>query len=400
VSFHICIHGTGFVGQTLALHLAKNGFRVALLATQPPSQPSPTSPPSPAPVDIRAFALNAASKTLLEAVGAWPSGTAVTPVRAMAVQGDLNGRLEFDCPARAEALNWIVDVPALASLLSEQVAGEPRIACLASQDAPQAALHVVCEGRHSQLRTQLGIEAETIVYPQHAIATRLVCERPHEHIARQWFNERGEVLALLPLGGSGDSEGSEGSKATALHEVALVWSLTSSRAKEMMALAPADFCTALQAACSQALGAMSLASPLALWPLQLIRLQQWSGELKQPEKPAQHWVLAGDAAHAVHPLAGQGLNLGLGDARALALALTALQSAAGAFRPAPSKLLPTLRCYARERQAAASAVAATTDGLHLLFANGNPATQQLRNWGMNALNYLSPLKNLLIRKAQ
>jgi ubiquinone biosynthesis UbiH/UbiF/VisC/COQ6 family hydroxylase len=399
----ICIHGAGFVGQTLALHLAKNGFRVAIVADHATSA-------DPAPLDIRAFALNPSSKALLEAVGAWPSGSATTPVRAMVVHGDSRGRLQFECAAAHNknenkndgALNWIVDVPALAHRLGEQVAAEPRITCLASKDAPEAALHVICEGKHSQLRAQLGIETETIVYPQHAIAARLVCEQPHGHTARQWFNERGEVLALLPLGGSDDS--------VALHEVALVWSLDSARAKKVMTLSPADFCAALQAACGQALGAMSLSSPLARWPLQLTRIQQWVGEAKQPQHDVQHgishqantrlWVLAGDAAHAVHPLAGQGLNLGLGDVQSLVTALGSLLGASPTFHPAPSLLMKTLRRYARERQAAASAVAATTDGLQVLFANGHPATAQLRNWGMSVLNRLAPLKNLLIRKAQ
>ncbi len=406
----ICIHGASFVGQTLALHLATNGFRVALLSNHATSA-------APAPLDIRAFALNQSSKALLEAVNAWPSGSAATPVRAMSVYGDLSGRLQFECCAaqngnvnlnvnlnvnvnenhndnqdgQDRALNWIVDVPALAQRLDKQVAAQPRIVCLASKDAPEATLHVICEGKHSQLRAQLGIQSETILYPQHAIAARLLCEQPHEHIARQWFNERGEVLASLPLGGSGGVNG---------QEVALVWSLDTARAREMMNRSPADFCTALQAACGQALGAMSLSSPLALWPLQLTRIEQWSGEATWPQKPAQRWVLAGDAAHAVHPLAGQGLNLGLGDARALVQVLTGLLSPAGTFQPAPSLLMKTLRRYARERQAAASAVAATTDGLHLLFANGNPAIGQLRNGGMNALNRFTSLKNLLIRKAQ
>jgi 2-polyprenyl-6-methoxyphenol hydroxylase-like FAD-dependent oxidoreductase len=341
----ICIHGAGFVGQTLALHLAQSGFRVALLS-------DPAVPTNPASTDIRAFSLNPTSKALLEAVCAWPSGEAVTPVRAMAVHGDLHGRLQFEYAAAPSknknknenniqndtdgALNWIVDIPALAQRLGKQVTDAPFITCFDSKDAPKAKLHVVCEGKHSQLLAQLGIEAKTTPYPQHAIATRLVCEQPHGHVARQWFNERGEVLALLPLGGSAGSVGSGASKAVARHEVALVWSVDSAHAKKLMALAPADFCAALQAACGLALGAMSLSSPLALWPLQLTQVKQWTGQFASNSRAGSMgdvWVLAGDAAHAIHPLAGQGLNLGLGDVQSLATALTRLLRASPSFQP-------------------------------------------------------------------
>jgi ubiquinone biosynthesis UbiH/UbiF/VisC/COQ6 family hydroxylase len=365
-SFDICIHGAGFVGQTLALLLARAGFKVALLSNKP-THPEYT--------DIRAFALGESAKNVLQNLDAWPAGIATTPVSAMHVYGDTSGNVKFETPANKDALTWIVDVPALSDILNRQVAHNPHIQRFAEHDGLKAKLaarlHVVCEGRHSELRDKLGIDVETIVYPQHAIAARLVCEQVHGGIAWQWFNDQGDVLALLPIGGSHSNQ------------VALVWSLETTHAKQMQSASKEDFENTLQAACNMALGTMTLISELARWPLQLSKIKTWAGQ-----SALGVWVLAGDAAHAIHPMAGQGLNLGLGDAALLAQTIqsTLTSTTQG------DKLLRALRGYARERQATASAMSYATDGLHLLFAHPNAAVQQLRNWGMSVFDSVKPLK--------
>lgn len=374
-SFDICIHGAGFVGRTLSLLLAQSGLRVALLSHQSAQTES---------VDIRAFALSAASKDLLTSIHAWPADTAITPVLTIQVFGDAGGHVELDPPEYAEALNWIVDVPALEAALCEQVAGEPNVVCLAEDAVCEAKLHVVCEGRASKIIRELGIHFETIRYPQHAVAARVVCELPHDSAARQWFTERGEVLALLPMQGS------------AGHEVALVWSLASNHAKAMLAASDTDFTAALETACHKALGAMQLSSPRALWPLQLARTHQWTGQASNMGT----WVIAGDAAHTVHPLAGQGLNLGLGDAAHLAQTLKELQGDSPLFRPTQTKLGRALQSYARARQAAAAPIAGVTDGLHLLFARDSVLLARARNLGMSWLNRATSIKKFLIKQAQ
>ena len=374
-SFDICIHGAGFVGRALALLLARRGFRVALLSNEPATPES---------VDIRAFALSAVSKDLLTSVNAWPSNAAITPVLSMQVFGDAGGHVQLDAPKHVEALNWIVDVPALDVALKEQVAGEAGVICLAEGTACEAKVHVVCEGRASRMTSDMGLRFETIRYPQHAVAARLVCELPHDNSARQWFTERGEVLALLPM------QGHSG------HEVALVWSLESNRAKEMLATNDPDFTAALKAACGSALGTMQLSSARALWPLQLARTDRWTGQ----SGTLGTWVIAGDAAHTVHPLAGQGLNLGLGDAARLVQTLKELQGDSPLFRPTQTKLTRALQSYARARQAAAAPIAGVTDGLHLLFARDSALVARARNLGMSWLNRASSIKNFLIKQAQ
>src|SRR5690606_34820492 len=149
----------------------------------------------------------------------------------------------------------------------------------------------VCEGRHSATRAALGIEHEVRPYPHKAIAARLRAAQPHGGVARQWFTE-GEVLALLPLGGDGG------------HELALVWSLPAERSAAWLGAEPAAFAQAVQERSQSALGELALLGSPQAWPLQLSRARRWIAHGDEGTV-----VLAGDAAHTVHPLAGQGLNL-------------------------------------------------------------------------------------------
>ncbi len=361
----VCIRGAGPVGSTLALLLAQQRLRVGLVSGAAPAQ-----------ADIRAFALNAASKTLLESLRCWPEGAG--PVAEMQVHGDAGGMVRFDAATQGlPALAWIVDAQAVTQRLHQAVAFQPQITRLT---APQAAtLTVVCEGKASDTRAQFNVEFEVTPYEQTAIAARLSCEWPHAQTARQWFSQ-GEVLALLPLGDAADSQ-------TGGNSVALVWSASSGRAETLMALDDATFCEQLQTACGQALGTLQLQTTRAAWPLQLARAKQWVG---------LGWALAGDAAHTVHPLAGQGLNLGLADAAGLAQVLRGREGADYWRGVADEKLL---RRYARARQADALALGLATDGLQQLFAQTAGPWVQLRNWGMNGFEALAPLKKWVAQQA-
>jgi 2-polyprenyl-6-methoxyphenol hydroxylase-like FAD-dependent oxidoreductase len=354
----VCIRGAGIVGRTLALLLARDRLRVGLVRS-----PAAAGAGS----DVRAYALNAASRELLESVRAWPDEAHATPVCRMEIHGDAGGELFF----RAEdqevpALAWIVDVGALLARLEDALRFAPQVQWL---DAPQpAALTVVTEGRASTTRAEFGVGFDVTPYPHHAIAARLACERPHEGVARQWFSG-GEICALLPLGG---------------HEVALVWSVMESRAPGLLSMDPAAFAAQVGDACHHELGLMKLASERAVWPLQLARADRWCGP---------GWVLAGDAAHTVHPLAGQGLNLGLGDARELARVLHEREY----WRSLGDMRL--LRRYERARKADVMAMGTVTDGLQQLFAQGAAPWAQLRNWGMTGVDRSGPVKDWLARQA-
>ena len=372
-SFDVCIRGDGVVGHTLALLLARERLRVALVVC-----PQASQLPETAPVDVRAYALNSASRTLLQTLRAWPEPAFATPVLEMQVWGDRGGKLDFDArslPGGAEsdpanqALAWIVDVPELEQQLRQATRYQPHIEIV--DEAPPAALKVICEGQKSSSRSELSPQVAVKSYAQKAIAARLVSDHPHDGVARQWFSG-GDVLALLPLGGPDGNS------------LALVWSVSLERASVLQELSGEAFCAALQIDCGQHVGTLRLISDRAAWPLSLSYAARWVGP---------GWALAGDAAHTVHPLAGQGLNLGLADAASLAGVIAAREY----WRALGDEKL--LRRYERSRKADVAATAAVTDGLHGLFAQPDAPWQALRNWGMTSFSRSGPLKNWVTRQA-
>lgn len=363
----VCIRGSGIVGRTLALLLARERLRVGLVAPLA-NGAAPTA-------DVRAYALNRASRELLEGLRCWPADeTAATPVLHMQVWGDRGGELNFDAATLGvPALTWIVDVPTLETRLAEAVRYQPQIETL-NNPAP-AKLTVVCEGRASSTRAEFGVDFEVTPYRQHALATRIECERPHGQVARQWFGA-GEILAFLPMGGA------QGNL------VAVVWSVSPERAAQLQQLEAAEFCRALEQASQRTLGALNLSSERRVWPLQKAQARQWTGR-----SGAGAWALAGDAAHNVHPLAGQGLNLGLADAAELTRALHGREYWRGVDDAR------VLRRYERARKAGMLALDAGMDGLQLLFAREGQAWSALRNWGLQGVERSGWLKQWLARRA-
>ena len=235
-----------------------------------------------------------------------------------------------------------------------------------------APLTIVAEGKASAERDRLGVGFERHPYGHRAIAARLCADRPHAGMARQWFRSP-DILALLPFDRPepGSSYG-------------LVWSLPDDQAEHWLHAPVGDFEAALNDATGGAAGTLQLASERASWPLALGRAQSLSGP---------GWVLIGDAAHLVHPLAGQGLNLGLADVRALAEVLTHRESWRG---PGDAALL---RRYERQRAGATWAMAQATDGLWQLFGHSHPAVRELRNRGLSLVNHLVPIKRWLVGHA-
>ena len=363
-AFDVCVRGSGAVAMAAALSLSRLGLSVAWTGARHPA----------AAPDVRAYALNAASVTLLTTLKVWDglSADARTPVLDMRVEGDAPAAAaHFSAwSVGAAQLAWIVDAAELEAVLAAALRYAPHVSVM--PDGADAALQVLAEGRDSAARRRLGVQMPVHGYGQRGLAARLTAERPHAGLARQWFRSP-DVLALLPF-----------DRPLAGASYGLVWSLPDARAQELQQADAPAFEAALAEATGGAAGRLQLAGERASWPLALAQAQAVCGP---------GWVLLGDAAHLVHPLAGQGLNLGLADVAELSRQLAAREP----WRGLGDERL--LQRYARARRLPTQAMEWLTDGLLHLFAHQGGWVRELRNRGLNLVDHLPPLKRALVRRA-
>lgn len=384
-AYDIVVVGGGLVGSSLAAALDGSGLRVALVD----AQPEPASGGQRDDWDVRVFAISPGSERFLTSIDAWPStGERIAPVMAMRVYGDgSRGAIGFDArEAGAPRLASIVEnrllLQALAARLARmsdlmiyrEAAAELRVEDdgarlrLADGRILHARLLVGADGARSWTRSQSGIEARVRPYGQTAVVANFACENPHRDVAWQWFRPDG-VLALLPLPGQ---------------RCSMVWSATEPVAAELMTLDAEQLAARVADAAHRTLGALEVITSPAAFPLQLVQVMQ----LVRPRL-----ALVGDAAHHVHPLAGQGVNLGFQDASELARVLRER----GACRDVGQVRL--LRGYERARREDILAMTMATDGLQRLFGHPAAAVRWIRNGGLALVDRAPPLKRLLIRQA-
>ncbi|MFO0274069.1 MAG: FAD-dependent monooxygenase [Betaproteobacteria bacterium] len=392
----VAVVGTGVAGLAAALGLAQLGLRVALIGPVPRS-----SPPTPA-FDARIYALSAGSVRLLEQLRVWAQVDAqrMQPVERMRVVGDTGRELDFSAySVAAERLATIAEERELLRVLAlgvQMAAGITRREAaltvlqssfdgvrlqLADGQALQVPLVIGADGAQSPVRAAAGIHAEVLPYGQTAVVANFACEQPHDGTAWQWFTDDG-VIALLPLPG---------------RAVSLVWSAPEALADSLQALAPVQLAERLTAY----LGAVTqdAAGPLGrLQPLGTAaepgRTHAFRLRRLRVDRLTVHGIaLVGDAAHVVHPLAGQGLNLGLQDVSTLLEVLREREP----WRALGDAVL--LRRYARRRTEAIDLMRWTTDGLARLFAWDDPLVRQMRNAGLALVNAAGPLKRALVRHA-
>jgi 2-octaprenyl-3-methyl-6-methoxy-1,4-benzoquinol hydroxylase len=379
--------GAGVVGAATALALAQHGMRVALVEAYAPRRRE-----ADAPRDPRVFAFAPASSRFLAQLGVWDAVLRVRahPYRRMRVW-DAGGadELRFDAAdVGAEALGHIVEQSVLQHALWDALQTREGVEChcpatvaalerdgeelrLVLEDgrALRSRLAIAADGAESRLRELAGLEVRGRAYAQRGLVAYVRCERPHEDTAWQRFLPGGP-LALLPCD---EGLGS------------IVWTLPERDAQRLLAADEAAFEDELTRAFGARFGAMRLASPRAAFPL---RLQL------APKYVADRVVLVGDAAHVVHPLAGQGVNLGLQDAVEL---VATLDRACRAGRdPGADR---TLRPYERVRRSENAIAARAFDGINRLFSNDALLPTLLRGPALGFVDRIAPLKRWFARHA-
>lgn len=378
--YQVVIVGAGLVGAAAALALGRQGVRVALVERQSPSPPGDAW-------DARIYAISPASQRFLEGIGAWQrlDGGRIQPVFRMDVAGDGSGAVRLDAyAAGVPRLATILESGRLQSALWQAIEADGNVALhcpatieslvrdgtstqltLADGTALEAELIVGADGAASRIREWAGLAATQVPYGQSGVVANFECERAHRGTAFQWFFDS-DILAWLPLSGNC---------------VSMVWSTRSAHADALLMLEPAALAEQVQAAGHGRLGELRLLTPAAAFPLRLIRVAA---------AVAPGVALIGDAAHGVHPLAGQGVNLGFGDAETLTTVLAQQRRGnCGDVR--------VLQRYARERAEPVRRMQAVTHGLHHLFSDDRAAW--LRNSGMKLVDRLPPLKAMLVREA-
>jgi len=387
MKFDIVIIGGGLVGASLALALRNSGLKIALVESRPP-----TPLPDDRSWDSRIYAVSPGSASFLQDLGVWQGvdEARITSVYKMAVFGDDNAaRLDFSAYAigcselafilenrQLQAAVWealkrhkkhirIFSPAQCASITWNESHAELQ---LVDGTTLQGSLIVGADGLNSWVREQAQIEVSRHPYQQIGVVANFSTERRHNNVAYQWFRRDG-VLALLPL---------------PRKMVSMVWSLEEDEARVLLDAPEAELCSRVKNAANSSVGEMQLVTRPVGFPLNFVHVKQ----LVRPRV-----ALIGDAAHGIHPLAGQGVNLGLRDARELAATLIArgLEPDCGDY------LL--LRRYERKRKEDILALELVTDGLQKLFAHPNPTLVRLRNLGLGITNRLPLIKDRLIQHA-
>lgn len=381
----VTIVGAGMVGAALALMLGRGGVRVALIDGQVPDDNFADV------ADSRVSAISAASQAMLEGLGAWQHIARKGPYQAMQVwEKDSFGRLDFAASdVHAQQLGHIVENRQIQLALWRAIASCPSISLYApvrlsalergeqamlltldNGDMISTQLVVGADGARSQVRALADIPILFHDYGHHALVATVQCEQLHGGCARQIFRPEGP-LAFLPLWQP--------------QQCSIVWSTSPAEADQLMAAEPLQQARRLRLAFDNQLGEVQLLSPLTRLPL----TARYARDFVAPRL-----ALVGDAAHTIHPLAGQGVNLGLTDALALAERLLDAQAAERDLGQ-----LRVLAPYGRARKTAALKMLAAMGGLKTTFGLKNPLVKFIRNAGLSSVSSLAPVRQLFIEEA-
>ena len=391
-SYDVIIVGAGMVGASAACLLAQThpNLTVALVEAQL------STPFNPQQFDPRVAAITEKSRLLLERCGLWQAvvDKRTSPYLAMDVwDAEGTGRIEFDCDnIHQPNLGHIVENAVLVDCLLAEVERLPNVdffcpvtiaSYLADDDHAtveladgnrlEARLLIAADGANSKIRQHFQFSTKEWDYGHQAIVATITTERPHQQIARQRFMPKGP-LALLPLNNQGD-----------LHHCSIVWSQETQEANHLMALDDQQFCLRLAAASEYCLGQVTDVEQRFAFPLRQRHAIDYA---------IHRVVLLGDAAHSIHPLAGQGANLGFADVEVLVDEVSRALT-----RDVDIGDISVLRRYQRRRKPDNLATMAAMEGFKRLFAADQLPVRLLRNLGMSALNQQTTIKNALIKRA-
>ncbi|HSW69700.1 MAG TPA: UbiH/UbiF/VisC/COQ6 family ubiquinone biosynthesis hydroxylase [Gammaproteobacteria bacterium] len=389
VRYDIIIIGSGIVGGAAALALAKNSsLKIALLESQAISHNWQSTQ-----YDFRVSAISPASKRIFEHISVWDSiqEKRVMPYTHMHVWDEGgSGKIDFDCSEVQEpALGYIIEDSVMRTSLFQKISDTPSIdfiyplklislqknsdsVQLTTEDGKifSAKLLIAADGANSWARAQTNIEIKNRDYEQTAIVATVKTALPHQHTAWQRFLSTGP-LAFLPL--------------VNVNQCSIVWSAAHDDANDLLNLTDENFCERLSTAFEKKLGTIIETSKRYHFPLRMRHAKQYVQE---------RVALIGDAAHTIHPLAGQGVNLGLLDAITL---VETIQTAISKRRDFSS--FAALRSYERQRKSETLLMLAGVDTLKQLFGNQNIFVKNLRNAGLDLTNRLGVIKNLLTNYA-
>lgn len=380
----IAVVGGGVIGAAMALVLSRAGFDVRLLDRG--TRPEPFNERQ---YDPRVYAISPGSAAFLDQLGVWKTIAAarVSPYERMRVWERVPERaLQFSAADVAmPQLGWIVEQQLLLDALWQALPAAVPQAGTAVTDARleeggsllrmaggrdlQARLVISAEGREARLRELAGIEAQGWSYAQTALVSHVRTSRPHGRCALQRFL-KGGPLAFLPL--------ADGRRS-------IVWSLPPAEAERLLAADPDSFHKELAAAAQFEVGAIDESSPRFVFPLRLMHAQRYA---------APGFALVGDSAHSIHPLAGQGANLGFADAQTLAQQLTEARDAGRDWSS-----LRVLQRYQRHRRGANLEMLALTDSLQRAFDGSVPGLPALLGAGLQLVQGFGPARELLVRRA-
>ncbi len=386
----VTIVGAGLVGMAAAVAMSQAGYDVILVDSQTPRVPSDAD----GDWDQRIYAISPKNMQWLTQLGAWSllDTQRIAEMQSMQIWGDATAQsLELHAEdVSADCLGFIVEERLLKAALlkciqasnvrmimghhclSVQSSAQHTLLQLENQQEVESTLMLAADGANSWVRQQLGMGVQRKDYEQTAIVANFTTERSHANIARQWFIQdamgKSAVLAWLPL---------------PENKISIVWSAPTLHAKTLLQLSPEAFTHAVMQAGGGALGKMQLMGQPASFPLVLKQVSQ---------SVMRSAVLIGDAAHSVHPMAGQGVNLGFRDV----IDLLNLLGAKHVYQPINDAAL--LKQYARVRKADLLNMVALTNGLYHLFESPYTMVKNVRNWGLTATNQRT-VRKLLIANA-